>query len=66
LHLKELYGIIYHYNYILNNYNIDDNEIITVNEVVNIWSIYFRESGVNPEQFRCCIQGGGIHYATGE
>ena len=37
LHLKELYGIIYHYNYILNNYNIDDNEIITVNEVVNIW-----------------------------
>ena len=35
---KELYGIIYHYNYILNNYNIDDNEIITVNEVANIWS----------------------------
>ena len=27
-----------HYNYILNNYNIDDNEIITVNEVTNIWS----------------------------
>ena len=25
-------------NYILNNYNIDDNEIITVNEVANIWS----------------------------
>ena len=25
------------YNYILNNYNIDDNEIITVNEVANIW-----------------------------
>ena len=38
MHLKELYGIIYHYNYILNNYNIDDNEIITVNEVTNIWS----------------------------
>lgn len=33
MHLKELYGIIYHYNYILNNYNIDDNEIITVNEM---------------------------------
>ena len=27
--------------------------------------MYFRESGANPEQFRCCIQGGDIHYATG-
>ena len=27
--------------------------------------MYFRESGGNPEQFRCCIQGGDIHYATG-
>ena len=33
---------------------------------VKSYIIYFRESGVNPEQFRCCIQGGGIHYATGE
>ena len=42
-------------------YNPDDNEIITVSEVY----MYFRESGGNPEQFRCCIQGGDIHYATG-
>ena len=35
-------------------------------QYVKTYIIYFRESGVNPEQFRCCIQGGGIHYATGE
>lgn len=42
----------------------DDNEIVTVNGAFVRQSS--RESGVNPEQFRCCEQGAGTHNATGQ